>query len=53
VPDELHKQPVAGQAVHDVLLVAVADRPFTRAADAFVKLARAREWRPAGLRVKG
>jgi len=48
VPDGLHKRPVAGQAVHDVLLVAVAGRPFTRAADAFIKLARAREWGPAG-----
>lgn len=43
-PDGLRKRPVEGQAAHDVLLVAVAGRPFTRAAHAFIKLARAREW---------
>lgn len=40
-PDGLHRRPVAGQAAHDVLLVAVAGRPFTRAAHAFIKFARA------------
>ena len=44
VPDGLRKRPVMGLAAHDVLLVAVAGRPFTRAAHAFIKLARAREW---------
>ncbi len=43
-PEGLRKRPVAGQAAHDVLLVTVAGRPFTRAAHAFIKLARAREW---------
>lgn len=43
-PDGLHRQPVAGLAAHAVLLVAVAGRPFTKAADAFVKLTRARAW---------
>jgi LysR family hydrogen peroxide-inducible transcriptional activator len=42
----LRLRPVAGQAPHDVLLVAVAGRPFPRAADAFIKLARARDWAP-------
>ncbi len=41
----LHRKPLAWRAAHDVLLVAVAGRPFTRAADAFIKLARARSWR--------
>ena len=44
VPDGICKRPLAEQAAHDVLLVAVAGRPFTRAAHAFIKLARAREW---------
>ncbi len=44
VPEGLRKRPLAGQAAYDVLLVAVAGRPFTRAAHAFIKLARAREW---------
>ncbi len=44
VPDGVCKRRVEGQAAHDVLLVAVAGRPFTRAAHAFIKLARAREW---------
>ncbi len=44
VPGGVHKRRVEGQAAHDVLLVAVAGRPFTRAAHAFIKLARAREW---------
>ena len=43
----LHRTPLAGQAAHDVVLVAVAGRPFARAADAFIKLARARAWQPA------
>ncbi len=43
-PPGLRLRPVAGQAPHDVLLVAVAGRPFPRAADAFIKLARARDW---------
>ena len=47
LPQGLHKRPVAGQAAHDVVLVAVAGRPFTRVADAFIKLARAREWQSA------
>ena len=46
-PAALHRQPVACRAAHDVVLVAVAGRPFTRAADAFIKLARARGWQPA------
>lgn len=44
VPDGLQMRPMVGRAAHDVLLVAVAGRPFTRAAEAFIKLARAREW---------
>ncbi len=44
VPEGLRKRPVAGAGRHDVLLVAVAGRPFSRTADAFIKLARAREW---------
>lgn len=44
VPDGLQMRPVARHAAHDVLLVAVAGRPFTRTAEAFIKLARAREW---------
>ncbi len=44
LPDGLRKQPVAGLATHDVVLVAVAGRPPVQAADAFVKLARARNW---------
>ena len=44
LPDGLDRRPVAGQAAHDVVLVAVAGRPAVRAADAFIKLARAREW---------
>ena len=45
-PAGLSVRPVAGQATHDVMLVAVAGRPFPRAADAFIKLARARNWEP-------
>ena len=48
VPGGLRKRPVAGARPHDVLLVAVAGRPFTRTADAFIKLARAREWGALG-----
>ncbi len=44
VPDGLRQRAVSGQLPHDVLLLAVAGRPFTRAADAFIKLARARDW---------
>jgi len=40
----LRQRPLAGQMPHEVLLVAVAGRPFPRAADAFIKLARARDW---------
>lgn len=40
----LRQLPVAGQMPHEVLLVAVAGRPFPRAAAAFIKLARARDW---------
>lgn len=43
-PLGLRQRLVAGQAPHEVLLVAVAGRPFPRAADAFIKLARARDW---------
>ena len=43
-PAGLRSRPVAEQVPHDVLLVAVAGRPFSRAADAFIKLARARNW---------
>ncbi len=46
-PAALHRQPVACRAAHDVMLVAVAGRPFTGAADAFIKLARAWGWQPA------
>lgn len=35
---------IAGLPAYSVHLVAVAGRPFSRAADAFVKLARARAW---------
>ena len=44
LPDGLDRRPLAGQAAHDVVLAAVAGRPVVRAADAFIKLARAREW---------
>jgi DNA-binding transcriptional LysR family regulator len=44
LPPGLRQRLVAGQAPHEVLLVAVAGRPFPRAADAFIKLARARDW---------
>lgn len=47
VPAGLQQLSVAGRVPHDVLLVAVAGRPFTKAADAFIKLARARAWQPA------
>jgi len=47
-PAGLRLRPVAEQAPHDVLLVAVAGRPFSRAADAFIKLARARNWELEG-----
>ena len=47
-PAGLRTRPVAGQAPYDVMLVAVAGRPFARAADAFVKLARARDWEELG-----
>lgn len=49
LPEGLHKQSLATQAAHDVVLVAVAGRPTMRAADAFIKLARARAWRQADL----
>ena len=45
LPDGLNKRPLAGQQAHDVMLVAVAGRPSMRAADAFIKLARARDWK--------
>ena len=48
LPEGLRRRPVAGQSAHDVLLVAVAGRPFTSAADAFIKLARARAWQGQG-----
>ena len=48
LPAGLRMRPVAEQAPHDVLLVAAAGRPFPRAADAFIKLARARDWEPVG-----
>lgn len=44
LPDGLHRRVVAGQAAHDVVLVAVAGRPVGHAAGAFIKLARAQEW---------
>ena len=47
-PAGLRSRLVAEQAPHDVLLVAVAGRPFSRAADAFIKLARARNWELEG-----
>lgn len=47
-PAGLRSRLVVGQAPHDVLLVAVAGRPFSRAADAFIKLARAGNWEPEG-----
>ena len=40
----LPRRPVAGMDAHEVHLVAVAGRPFSRAADAFIKLSRARAW---------
>ncbi len=46
LPEGLHKRPVAGLAANDIVLVAVAGRPSMRAADAFIKLARARDWGP-------
>ncbi len=49
VPAGLQKRPVMGHLAHDVLLVAVAGRPFTRVTDAFIKLTRARDW-PTGAR---
>jgi LysR family hydrogen peroxide-inducible transcriptional activator len=48
LPAGLRRRPVAEQVPHDVLLVAAAGRPFPRAADAFTKLARARDWEPVG-----
>lgn len=42
-PAGLRKRPVDG-GKHEVVLVAVAGHPFSRAADAFIKLARARDW---------
>jgi LysR family hydrogen peroxide-inducible transcriptional activator len=48
LPTGLRKRPLEGAANHDVVLVAVAGRPFSRAADAFVKLTRARQW-PTGI----
>lgn len=47
VPAGLVSRPLAERLAHDVLLAAVAGRPFTRAADAFIKLARARDWQAA------
>jgi len=47
-PEVLHRRPLVWRAAHDILLVAVAGRPSTRAADAFMKLARARAWQPSG-----
>jgi LysR family hydrogen peroxide-inducible transcriptional activator len=44
LPDGMRKRRLEGMASHDVDLVAVAGRPFCRAADAFIKLARARAW---------
>jgi DNA-binding transcriptional LysR family regulator len=44
----LHRRPLARRDAHDVILVAVAGRPFTGAADAFIKLARARAWQSSG-----
>ena len=49
-PDGLQRRPLLWHAAHDVVLVAVAGRPYPRAADAFVRLARARAWQPAGSR---
>ncbi len=46
LPEGLQRRPVAGRAAHQVMLVVVAGRPTMRAADAFIKLARAREWGP-------
>ncbi len=45
LPEGLQKRPVAGQAAHQIVLVVVAGRPSMRAADAFIKLARARAWK--------
>lgn len=44
-PEGVQRRLIVPRAAHDVVLAAVAGRPFTRAADAFIKLARAREWR--------
>ena len=46
LPVGLRARPVADGAGHGVLLVAVAGRPFPRAAEAFIKLARTRAWEP-------
>ncbi len=43
-PVGLRKRPVVEGGGHAVVLVAVAGRPFSRAAYAFIKLARARDW---------
>lgn len=40
----LLRKPFNPAIEHDVLLVAVAGRPYARAADGFIKLARARSW---------
>ncbi len=45
-PAELRQEAVAGGGRHSVLLAVVAGRPVTAAADAFLKLARARAWLP-------
>ena len=44
LPDGLQRRSVASLATHDVVLVAVAGRVAVRAAHAFIKLARARNW---------
>ncbi len=44
LPGGLLKRKLSEHLTHDVVLAAVAGRPFTRATDAFIKLARAREW---------
>ena len=47
LPEGLCKRRVAGLAAHNVVLVSVAGRPSAQAAAAFIKLARARDWRLA------
>lgn len=44
VPPDLVARPVEGVPPHEIVLIAVAGRPFGRAAATFMKAARARHW---------